>query len=185
MDFDKVLKERKSVRRFSSKKVPFSDVVDICEAARYAPMAGNIYTVRLIVVSEEKTKQELVEAAIGQNFISDASYIIVVCSDMKQIKRSYGSRAEMYAKQQAGAAIENMLLKTVDLKLASCWIGAFDENAVKRILKIPDEIEVEALLPVAKEFGENRKSKKPNLDLITYFEKWKQRTQKPIKKPNA
>ncbi|MCK4721500.1 nitroreductase family protein, partial [bacterium] len=55
------------------------------------------------------------------------SYIIVVCSDITQLKRSYGSRAEMYGRQQAGAVIENILLKVTDLKLASCWVGAFDE----------------------------------------------------------
>ncbi len=178
MDFDEVLKKRASIRKYSTKKVSFSNLVAVCEAARFSPMAGNIYTVRLIIVSDKKKKQELSEAALGQDFISDASYVIVVCSDLSNLRRSYGTKAEIYGRQQAGAAIENMLLKAADLKLGMCWVGAFDENAVKRILKIPDEIQVEALLPLSNPSGKTEAKKKPDLKLITYFEKWGQKISK-------
>ncbi len=183
MDFDKVLKNRRCIRKYSGKKVSFYDLSDACEAARFSPMAGNIYTIKLIVVSDEKKKQELAEAAIGQEFIAEASHVIVVCSDLTQLKRNYGSRAEIYGRQQAGAAIENMLLKITELKLASCWVGAFDENAVKRILKIPNKIQIEAMLPLAKHFGRTETRKKPDLSAITYFEKWGQKTTTQDKKP--
>lgn len=188
MDFDKVLKKRGSIRRYSIKnKVSFKDVIKVCEASRFIPMAGNICTLKLIIVSDEKKKQALAEAALGQGFVREASYVVVVCSNLSHLKRSYGSRAEIYARQQAGAAIENMLLKVTDLDLGSCWVGAFDENAVKRILQIPDkDINVEALLPIGNLFGKGKtKTKtrsKPDLKLITYFEKWGQKTAKPIKK---
>ncbi len=188
MDFDKLLKKRCSIRRYSIKnKVFFKDIIKVCEASRFVPMAGNIYTLKLIIVGDEKKKQALAEAALGQSFIREASYIIVVCSNLRQLKRSYGSRAEIYGRQQAGAAIENMLLKVADLDLGSCWVGAFDENAVKRILQIPDkDINVEAIMPIGNLFGKGKtKTKarnKPDLKLITYFEKWGQETAKSIKK---
>jgi len=179
MDFDKVLRERKCTRSFSTKKVSFDEVAEICEAARFAPMAGNIYTVRLVLVSDKKTKQQLVEAALDQEFIGEADYVIAVCSDIGQLARSYGSRAEIYARQQAGAAIENIFLKAMDLGLATCWIGAFDENAVKRILNIPDEVRVEALLPISHAVaGKAEMKKKPDLKMILNFEKWGQKTAK-------
>lgn len=184
MDFDKVLKARHSVRKYSMKKVSFSDVVAVCEAACFAPMAGNIFTIRLIIVSDEKKKAELAEAALGQEFIAKAPYIIIICSDLQQVKRSYGSRAEIYARQQAGAAVENMFLKVMDLGLATCWVGAFDDNAVKRILQIPEQIQVEALLPIAYAFGKEEAKKKLELKQILHFEKFGQRTEKPIKKPS-
>ncbi len=182
MDFDKVLKKRTSVRRYSSKKVDVSSLTAVCEAARFIPVAGNIYTAKLIIVSDKKKKEEITEAALGQSFISDAPYVIVVCSDLSVLKKSYGSKAEVYARQQAGAAIENMLLKITELELASCWVGAFDENAIKRILKIPDHIQIEAILPLANPFGKEKAKKKPDLNMIVYFEKWGQRTAKPIRK---
>lgn len=182
MDFDCLLKERKSIRSYSVKNVSFENIIKICEAARYSPMAGNIYTVRLIIVSNKETKQKLVEAALDQEFILDAPYIIVVCSDISNLERAYGERAAIYSRQQAGAAIENMLLKVTELGLASCWIGAFEENAVKRILNIPDKIQVEAILPIANPLGEPQAKKKPELKQIVYFEKWNQTMAKPLRR---
>lgn len=185
MDFDNVMRKRHSIRKYSMKKVSFDQITEICEAARFAPMAGNIYTIKLIIVSDEKKKQELSEAALGQEFIVKASYIIVVCSNLAQLKRTYSTKAEAYARQQAGAAIQNILLKTTDLGLASCWIGAFDQNAIKRILRIPDDIQIECLLPIANSMEEPREIKKPDLKMILYFEEWGQETAKSEKKVPA
>jgi len=185
MEFDELLKERKSVRNYSTKAVSFGDIVRVCEAARYSPMAGNIYTIRLIVVGNKETKAKLAGAALEQEFVADAPYVIVVCSDLANLARSYGARAEIYSRQQAGAAIENMLLKVTELGLATCWIGAFDDNAVKRILNIPEKIQVEAILPIANPLGKTTQKKKPELKQILYFEKWGQGTVKPIKKVPA
>lgn len=184
MDFDKVLKSRRCTRKYSVKRVAFSDLVAVCEAARLTPMAGNIYTIRLIVVSDKQKKQELSEAALGQDFIALTPYILVICSDLTNAIGSYGERARIYARQQAGAAIENMFLKATSLGLATCWVGAFDENAVKRALQMPDKIQVEALLPIAQPFGKEKAKLKPELKLILHFERWGQRTVKPEKKPS-
>ncbi|MCX8194065.1 MAG: nitroreductase family protein [Candidatus Pacearchaeota archaeon] len=185
MDFDKVLRERKSIRNYSAKTAKFEDIIDICEAARFAPMAGNIYTIRLILVTDKEKKKQLAEAALEQEFISDASCVIVVCSDLTQLVRSYGNRALIYSRQQAGAVIENMLLKITELGLGACWIGAFEENAIKRILNIPDSIQIEALIPIGNPLGKTQAKKKPELKFILYFEKWNQTTAKPIKKAPA
>ncbi len=172
MEFGDVLKERRSVRNFSVKGISLSDVLEICEAARFSPMAGNIYTIRLILVSNKESKLKLAEAALEQEFIADAPYILVVCSDLTNLGRSYGENAHIFSRQQAGAAIENMFLKATDLGLATCWIGAFDEKAVRRILRIPDKIQVEALLPIALPLSKPSAKKKPELKQVLYFDIW-------------
>lgn len=182
MDFNKVLKERKCIINYSIKDVKFEDVIAVCEASRFAPMAGNIYTVRLVLVTDKEKKRKLSEAALDQEFIADASCVIVVCSDLTQLVRSYGKRALIYSRQQAGAAIENMLLKVTELGLGACWVGAFDENAVRRVLNIPDSIQIEALVPIANPIGKTQPKKKPELKFILYFEKWKQSMAKPPRK---
>ena len=78
-----------------------------------------------------------------QSFIADAPFIVVVCSDKKEAELLYEERAERYVKHHVGAAIENFLLKITDLGLASCWIGAFSDNAIKDILEIPEDIHIE------------------------------------------
>jgi nitroreductase len=186
MNFDSVLRKRCSIRKYSTKKVSQNEIMKVVDASRFSPMAGNIPTVRLIIVDDEKKKAELAESALQQYFIADAPYILVVCSDITRLARSYKNQVEKYARQQAGAAIENMLLKIVDIGLASCWIGAFDEEKVKSILNIPVNIHVEALLPIGKPIKEKIRIKiKPGLKMITYFNKWGQREIKPQKKPPA
>ncbi len=187
MNFDDVISKRCSIRKYGTKKVSFNDVSKIIDVSRFAPCAGNIHTVRLVVVDDKDKKAELAEASLEQYFIADASYIIVVCSDTSHLARSYSEQADKYSRQQAGAAIENMLLKICELGLASCWIGAFDEEKVREALNIPNHIHVEALLPIAycSNAYKPTKSKKPDAKFITFFDKWGKTVQKPPKKAPA
>ena len=159
--------------------------LEVIEAARFSPMAGNIYTVRVILVQDEKKKAQISEAALQQYFIADASYVIVVCSEIEQLSRNYAHQAEKYARQQAGAAIENMLLKATDLGLASCWVGAFDEERVKAVLQVPEKVRVEAIIPLGNPTRKETQKRKPELKLITHFDKWGQREAKPERRPYA
>ncbi|MEM4703225.1 MAG: nitroreductase family protein [Candidatus Pacearchaeota archaeon] len=168
---DKIIRARRSIRRYSDKKVSFKDVTEILDVARFAPMAGNIFTLKLIVVSARQKIKDLAQAA-QQPFLNDSSFIIVVCSETSKVVRSYASRGVKYAHQQAGAAIQNMLLKITSLGLASCWIGWFDDTAVKRTLKVPQEVDIEALIPIAYADGKPGKVFKPDLKSIIFFEEW-------------
>lgn len=172
MDLDKAIKSRHCVRRFKTKKPDWKKILKAIESATLAPLAGNIPTLKFVLVSEKEKIQELAKAAT-QDFIAQAQYVIVVCSDPKQCKRSYDKRGEMYCKQQAGAAIEHLFLKLTDLKLATCWVGAFSDKTVKRILKIPEDIEVEVLLPIGYEIGKTAQKHKPDLDSCLFFNTWK------------
>jgi nitroreductase len=181
MELNDVLKQRRSIRHFALKKVPFQKVSEICQAATYSPMAGNIFSVKFIIVSK-KDKINLLANAAQQPFIAEADYVVVVYSKKDHTIRSYGKRGETYVRQQAGAAIENMLLKAVDIGLASCWIGWFDEDAVKRIVFLPDWAQVEALIPIGYALQKPIVKKKPDLKLITYFERYKQEEKKVPRK---
>jgi nitroreductase len=76
----------------------------------------------------------------------------------------------MYAMQQTGAAIENMLLKTTELGLATCWVGAFTESMVKRLLRLPEFLNVEALLPIGYEMGKAKSRKKPDINSMVFYD---------------
>jgi len=184
MDLDKAIKERHSVRRFKTKAPNWRDIIKALNLARLAPLAGNIPTIKFIVVTEDDKIQQLSEAC-QQDFVAQTKYVVVVCSLPEQCVRSYGERAKKYIKQQAGAAIENFLLKITDLGLATCWVGAFSDEQVKRILQIPDDVEVEALFPIGYELGKSKQRIKPSLDTCLYFNTWKNKYMKAIKKPEA
>jgi nitroreductase len=173
MDLDKAIKERHSVRNYKKdKKIDYRAIMDIIGAGNKAPLAGNTPCLKYLVVFDKKKIKELAESA-QQDFIADVDWVIVICSDKTMMTRSYYDRAERYARHQAGAIIENMLLKITDLGLASCWIGAFADNIVKRILSIPENIEVEAMIPIGYELGKGKQKVKPDLDNMVFFNVWK------------
>ena len=172
MDLDKAIQSRRSVKKFNSKKPDWRDIIECIDAARYAPMAGNNFTLKFIVVNDEKKISELADAA-QQPFISNAKIVVVVCSDTKRTVNAYEKRGEIYCKQQAGAGIQNFWLKLVEKGFVTCWVGDFVDNLVKKILKIPSEINVEAIFPIGYE-SEKKYTRKAKIDLdrILYFENY-------------
>ena len=179
MDVDKAIKERHCVRKFKIEKKPnYREIISAVESASKAPLAGNIYCIKYILV-QDKAKISALAIAAQQDFIEQVDYVIVVCCDKKELVRSYYKRGEIYSKQGAGAAIENLFLKLTELGLSTCWVGAFSDETVKRILKIPDEIDVEAILPIGYELGRGKQHTKPDLDNVLFFDEWKNKFMKP------
>ena len=150
MEFSKLVKTRRSIRKFdAAKPVTDEQINAILEAGIWAPSAGNTQCGRYFVVRDKKVKEELAVKAGHQPFICEAPVVIVVCADLRHIEKSYGSRgSDTYAIQDTAAAIENMLLTITDLGLASCWIGAFDEGKAEKILNVADGWRALAMLPV-------------------------------------
>jgi len=183
MDFDKTLKTRASIRNYSDKKIKYNQIIDVIEAANLAPSPGNLSILKFIII-EDKEKIEKIAQACQQPFVKTAPVIIAVCSEPKKIDIMYDKRADKYIKQHAGAAIENFLLKITDMKLASCWVGAFSELTIKNALKIPDNVTIEAILPIAyqSKIDKTKQKLKTNLGSIIYFEEYKNKYQKKPKR---
>ena len=183
MDFDKTIKTRASIRNYSDKEVKHDKIIDAIEAASLAPSPGNLSFLKYIIVDDEETKTKIAQAC-QQYFISSAPFLVVICSEKDNVERMYDKRANIYLRQTAGASIENFLLKITEMKLASCWIGAFSETTIKNILKIPEDVEVEAILPIAypSKTDKSKQKPKPNLGNIVFFEKYGNKFQRPKEK---
>lgn len=183
MDLNKAIQQRRSVRKFKDKKPDWRDIIECIDAARYAPMAGDIYSLKFVLIDNPNIIQQLADAA-QQDFIAQASYVVVVCSIPNKITNSYSERGEMYLRQQAGAAIQNFLLKIEERGLSTCWIGLFSEDQVKEVLKIPGNVNVnvEAFFPIGYEY-EKPKTRKAKIDLdnILYFNKYGNKNMVPPK----
>lgn len=197
MELQDAIKERRSVRVFSDKKPDWRDIIEIIDQARHAPMAGNDFTLKFIVVSDEKVISKVAEAC-QQPFVGEAKYLIVVCSDTKRAENQFGERAQTFLRQQAGAAIQNILLSVTEKGLATCWVGYFVEEQVKRELKLiptttqinqkiaPVTVQIEAILPIGYESRaqehKRQKKKKTELQNILFFNRWGEERMRPPKK---
>jgi len=129
-----LLKHRKSVRKFLGRPVEREKIMMCLEAARLAPSACNSQPWRFIVVDDERLKNKLCGAAFSgiysiNSFCKMAPVIVVVISEK--------FRGTKYYLIDIGIAVEHFVLQAEDLGLGTCWIGWFNERAVKSILDVP------------------------------------------------
>lgn len=183
MELDKAIKSRTSVKKFNSKKPDWRTIIECIDAARFAPMAGGNYTLKFILVDNSETIKNIAEEC-QQDFIAKAHYVVVACSVPGITVNAYGKKqGEIYARQQAGAAIQNFLLKIFESGLSTCWVGLFVEEQIKKELKIPANAQVEAVFPIGFEYEKKRARKaKIDLDNILYFNSYGQKKMNPPKK---
>lgn len=149
MDLLEVIRKRRSIRTFKKQDLPQGTVEKLLDAARWAPSAGNVQPWEFVIASAEKTKQQLAHAAFNQKGLKEASIVIVVCADERRAFESYNVRGRsLHCLQDTAAAIQNILLTAYSLGLGSCWIGAFKEDEVKKVVNAPAEMRPVALIPV-------------------------------------
>lgn len=149
-EFFGFLTQRASIRDYTDASLTEEEVNYILDCAGTAPSAGNLEAWDVVVVTEEDARSALAEAAYDQEHIAKASTVFVVCANYVRSMSRYGERGILYAVQDATIACTYMMLAAHAQKLHSCWTGAFDEDAVKEILDLPQHIRPVALLAVGR-----------------------------------
>lgn len=169
------IKKRRSIRKYSSRKVSTDIIHQVLEAAGWAPSAHNAQPWRFIVLTDLSLKREL-SKAMADVWVADmikdgipsearesmskasverftrAPVLIVACLTMKDTLRYADEPRQKserdLAVQSLGAAVQNMLLAAHAKGLGACWFCApiFCKEAIRRILKIPDDVEPQALI---------------------------------------
>lgn len=131
MEFNKVLRSRRSVRRFINKKVPLSVIKEIARDATYAPTNCNQQLWKIIAITKEKTKDRLVKEAYSSTIVRRAPVILVVAYDGWNYKEAI---------QGGSFAGQNILLSATSHGIGALSMNSFgNEEIIKKILNIPKE----------------------------------------------
>jgi len=177
-----LIKSRRTITKFLPKYVSWEKISRILDAARHAPSCGNVQNWKFLVVFEPEQKEQVAAAAYEQYEIINASVLIIVCAEPDKAERYYGLRGErLYTVQNCAAAIQNMLLEAQSLGLGTRWIGAFDEEAIKSMFKIPIEARPQAIIAVGYPAEVPQKPPKYPIETIVYFHQWRLRIRDPAK----
>lgn len=148
MNVLEAVRKRRSIRNFLERDIPEEVVAALIDSLIWAPSAGNLQSRRFYMVKEKKLRKELAAGALNQNFIRDAPLVTVCCTDSR-IGRRYGRRGvELYTIQDVAASIMCMMLTAEEKGLGTCWVGAFDEAEISRVLDLPAHHRPVALVPV-------------------------------------
>ncbi|MEM2025400.1 MAG: nitroreductase family protein [Desulfurococcaceae archaeon] len=133
---------RRSIRAYKREDIVKEDLIKILEANRWAPSAGNRQPRHFILVRDDKLKEKLVLACRNQAFVKDAACIIVGLADVESSPK--------WAVIDTAIALDHIVLEATELGYGTCWIGAFDELEVKKLLNVPDRYKVVALITIGK-----------------------------------
>jgi nitroreductase len=147
MDVLAAIKTRRSVRSYSPQAIPPEVLERLKYALRAAPSACNLQPWHFILVFEPAGRRKLAEASFDQLWIADAPLIVVACGLPERAYQRMGGHGNSVDIDVA-IALDHLTLVAVAEGLGTCWIGAFEESRVKRLLEIPASVKVVALTPV-------------------------------------
>ena len=168
MNFDQLVNHRYSCRNYSPEPINEKDFSKILEAARLAPTAANRQPFQIIIIKTDD-KQDDLRKIYNRDWFIKAPLVLCICSDPQEgwIRHHYDNFS--YASIDAAIVMDHITLQAADLELGTCWIGAFNPQAAKEILKIPDHIEPIAFSPLGYPLDKpTKKIRKPLSDLIRY-----------------
>lgn len=144
MDFLDLVKDRYSVRKFSSKKVEQEKVDLILEAGRLAPTAVNYQPQRILVLNSEDSLETL-KACTPYHF--QAPLALLVCYDNTVSWKRQVDGQDM-GMVDASIVAAHMMLEITNLGLGSTWVGHFNPEKMKTTFSLPENIIPVVLLPM-------------------------------------
>ncbi len=179
MAFLELVTKRRSIRNYSSMPVS-REIVDRCiEAARLAPSACNSQPWSFIVIDDKELKDRITTAAFSEpysinNFAKKASVLVVVITERSSYIACMGGylRGLKYSLIDIGIACEHFILQAEEDGVGTCWLGWFNERAVKKILGIPRRHKIDVMISMGyPERGEIRHRGRKSLSEIRKFNK--------------
>jgi SagB-type dehydrogenase family enzyme len=178
MSLEESIYKRRSVRKFSNDEIEKEKISQLLWAAKgknlykkTVPSAGAIYPIEIyaflkryglyfydyknntliLKIKEEKEEnllKKLVKFALNQDFIYDAPLSVIICVNLPKIIRGYGKRGKRYAFIEVGHSAQNIHLTAVSLGLGSVPVGAFQDQSIKNLLQLPENLRPIYIIPI-------------------------------------
>jgi nitroreductase len=171
-----VIKRRRSVRRFDGAKIPDDSMEQILEAGRWAPSGANAQPWRFIIVTRKEKLASISDFCYYKLFksrhVGEAGAAVVICADPEAGSQTYIL--------DAAIAGTNMTLMATSLGVGSCWIGAFEEETLKKMLCIPGNLKIIALIALGYEVGKASVPPRLPLSSIVHYETYEDKNEPGI-----
>jgi len=148
MDFFEVVKVRQSIRAYCDQPVEPEKLQTILDVINRAPSAGNLQGYEVYCVTQRRCLTDLARAA-NQDFIVQVSVALVFCAHPARSAQKYNQRGvALYCLQDATIACAYAQLTATALGLATVWVGAFNDDAVRQAIGVGKDLLPIAILPI-------------------------------------
>jgi nitroreductase len=157
---------RLSIRRYAEADIPAAHMQTLFKALQLAASGSNLQNWEFVFVGDAELKHDLISACSNQRFVGECAYFIAAVADPRL----------KWHMVDITISLTNFALQATELGYGTCWIGAFDENAVKLILGVPAEKKVVVCMafgkPAGRHVARGRKALEDFIYLDHYGRKW-------------
>jgi len=166
MDFSELVKNRYSVRAYKPDPVEDEKLAAVLEAARLAPTAANRQPFLLFVIDTKGREEELSRIYHREWFVQ-APLIICACGLPGEVWK--GEHGRDYLGVDVAIAMDHLILAAAELGLGTCWIGAFDAEAAREILNLPEDADPIVFTPLGYPADTPKPKERKPLDEIARY----------------
>jgi nitroreductase len=169
MEFSELIEKRYSVRAYKPDPVEDAKLRQVLHAARLAPTAANRQPFQIIVIHTAGREAEL-KRIYGRDWFVQAPLVVCACAVPAQgWVRGDG---KSYADVDVAIVMDHLILAAADVGLGTCWIGAFDPDAAREVLGLPDDVEPIAFTPLGYPADQPGPKKRQALSELVLYEGW-------------
>jgi nitroreductase len=169
MEFAELIQARYSVRAYRPDPVEEEKLEGVLQAARLAPTAANRQAIQFVVVRTKGREEEL-RRIYDRDWFAVAPIVICACGiPAENWVRNDGKN---YNDVDVAIAMDHLILAAADAGLGTCWIGAFDPEATKELLGLPEGVEPIAFTPLGYPAVEAGRKKRKDLSELVRYERW-------------
>jgi nitroreductase len=169
MEFLELIEKRYSVRAYKPDAVEEDKLQQVLDAARLAPTAANRQPFQLVVIHTEGREEEL-GRVYGKDWFVQAPLIIAAIGLPN--KAWTRSDDKNYVDVDVAIVMDHLILAAADLGLGTCWVGAFDPDAAREVLGLPDDVEPIAFTPLGYPDDQPKPKKRRALSDLVRYERW-------------
>lgn len=167
MDIMDMIRNRRSIRRFTDEPVPEEVVHKILEAGRWAPSGLNNQPWRFAIVTDASLITEISSLTRYSWIVKEAKVLIAVFLDNE------ASYHRIKDAQAVGACLQNMLLEIHSLGLGGVWLGEIikSDHEIRTILGLGDTFELMAVIALGHPDEKPKKVKRKTIKELVVFRK--------------
>ena len=166
LDALELLKTRRSIRKYKSTPVETEKLEKCLEAARWAPSASNKQPWEFLIVTDAEKRKKLAEFHPYGKFVTESPVVFIPLTNPNIHSK--------YHLSDTALATLQFMIEAHSLNIGTCWagvIGTAFEPKIKDLLKIPEHLNVLALVAVGYA-NESRNSKRKSLESLIHNESY-------------
>lgn len=181
-DLMKLIKERRSIRKYKDQNVTDNMVQQVLEAIRWAPSWTNCQCWEVVVIRDPDIKKQLQETLPPKGnpalkAIVQAPVLLALCAKT----RASGFYAEHavtkfgeWMMYDLGMATQNLCLAAHELGLGTVVVGMFDHDRAKTVIGVPDGYELLTFIPLGFPEKIGNAPKRRDIEAFTHIDHWTQ-----------